>query len=87
MNNSTLFTLNWRDALKGLVMAFLSAALTGIYQLINDGMLLDWAHLKPCVITGVGAMVAYLLKNFVTNSDSKILKKELPEQPVNDKKL
>ena len=73
---SNLFNINLKDLLKGAVLAFLTSIATGLYHLVDLGeiqMLFEWAALKPILLTGLGAFLAYLLKNFITNSDDKIL--------------
>jgi hypothetical protein len=75
-------SIGWKDILKGLVMAFLSAILTGIYQLLQTGAIFNWPTLKPVLLVGVTAMVAYIIKNFFTNSQNQLLvteKKATPE--------
>ncbi len=68
---STLFTINWRDVLKALAVAFLTAFVTAIGQAVGvDGGTLhfptgaEW--INALKIAG-GAAVAYLVKNFFTN--------------------
>jgi hypothetical protein len=77
MNQSPYFSLNWQDALKGFVVAAITAALGIIAQSIDAGHVLPTlAELKAAGIAGLGAGVAYLLKNLFTNSGGKLAKKE-----------
>jgi len=66
------------DFIKGLIMAILTALVTGVYELVQSGWVLtfDWLTFKPIVMAGVGAALAYLIKNFFTNSTGEILKAE-----------
>ena len=73
---SNFLSLGWKDILKGLVMAFLSALLTGIYQLFQTSSALNWITIKPVVFVAIGAMLSYLIKNFFTNSQDQLLTKE-----------
>ena len=76
---SNFLSLNARDFIKAIVMVFISALLTGFYQLLQGGAAFNWVTLKPVVLSSVAAVVAYLLKNFFTNSDDKFLKNEPPQ--------
>lgn len=70
--DSTFFKLNLKDFGKGLLVAVLSAVITYLYQAVQNGSL---ATIDPSVLlqVAVGALLAYLLKNLVTNSDGKVL--------------
>ncbi len=73
---SKLFTLNWRDLLNGLLIAFLTALLTGIINILGSGAVFDWIHFKPILIAGASAACAYLLKSLSTNSQNQLFTKE-----------
>ncbi len=71
---STLFTLNWRDFIKGLVMAVVVPVLVTIQESLSAGnIVFDW---KTIGISSLAALVGYLLKNFLTN-DVKSAQKTL----------
>jgi len=75
--NSNFFSLNWLDLAKGLLVAVIGAILTGVYQAIQAGALAwTWLFWQPIVLTGVGAGIAYLIKNFFSNSAGEPLKGE-----------
>jgi len=62
---SEKFSLQWRDALKSLVMTVITAVLTSIYEAVQkEGDLanLNW---KVIVTTAIIAGVGYLIKNGV----------------------
>jgi len=72
-----LFKINFKDIALGSLMAFLSASLTGLYQLLSAGTLpSSFSEIKPVLIVGTAAFVAYIIKNFFTNSEGNLLKKE-----------
>jgi len=73
---SKLFTLDWRDLVSGLFIAFLTAILTGIIELLGNGVAFDWIHIKPVLIAGISATLAYLLKSLSTNSHNQLFTKE-----------
>ena len=73
---SKLGTLDYRDILNGLLIAFLAAMIDGIIKILNSGAVFDWPHLKPVVIAGVSAALSYLLKSLMTNSRNQLLRKE-----------
>ncbi len=71
MKQSPLFTLNWNDALKGLLMAVITPALFLIQQALENGQFVfNWKQIGMAAIAGG---VAYLAKNFFT-----------PAQPVKE---
>jgi len=76
MNNSPFGKLNLRDLINGLVVAFLTASLTGLVQILDSGVLPSLVELKSAGIAGVVASLAYLLKNLVTNSQGEVAKVE-----------
>jgi hypothetical protein len=69
---STFLNLNARDFFKGLVMVLVTALVTGLYELLQNGSPFDWPNLKVVLIASVGAGVAYILKNFFTNSQGEL---------------
>jgi len=73
---SPFFRLNWQDILKGLVTAFFSALVTGVYELLKTGGVIDWITIRPILISSVASMLGYLIKNLFTNSEGKLFKKE-----------
>jgi hypothetical protein len=73
---SKLFTLDSRDILHGLFMAFLTALLTGIIDMLGKGTVFDWPTLKPVLIAGVSAALSYLLKCLATNSRNQLFTRE-----------
>lgn len=72
MSNSPFGKLNLRDLINGLVVAFLTASLTGLVQILDSGVLPSLAELKSAGLAGVVASLAYLLKNLVTNSQGEM---------------
>lgn len=77
MKNSSLFSFNVRDLVKGFLMAIIGVVITGLYTSVQAGSFpLTWIEWAPIVKVGLGAGLAYILKNFFTNSDDKFLIKE-----------
>lgn len=73
---SKFLNLDIKDAINGFVVAFLSAALTGIIATLDSGSLPSVAELKSAGVIGLTAGLSYLLKNVLTNSNGELLKKE-----------
>ena len=73
---SKFLNLDVKDAINGFIIAFLSAALTGIVTTLDSGVLPNVAELKQAGVIGLTAGLSYLLKNLVTNSKGDILKAE-----------
>lgn len=82
MNKSPLLTLNWRDAIRGTLLAAITMIIGIVYKMIEAGAFpADWDTWNGILISSAGAGLSYLLKNFMTNSDDKVLKKEEPRYP------
>jgi hypothetical protein len=73
---SKLGTLDTRDLLNGILIAFLTALIDGIIKLLGSGVAFDLPHLQPILIAGISAALAYLLKSLSTNSHNQLLTKE-----------
>lgn len=75
--SAAIFSLDWHDALKGLIMAVLSALITALYNGVIAGNFPDtWIEIKPILLIGIGAGLAYAIKNFFTNSQDDFMTKE-----------
>lgn len=82
--NSKFLNLQINDLWKGLIVAVATALLTGIYNGIESGTIaFTWIWFKPIVLSSVGAGIAYILKNMLTNSEGKILKGEPKNETEN----
>lgn len=73
---SKIFTLDLRDLINGLFVAVLTALLTGVIEILGNGAIFDWVHIKPVLIAGLSAACAYLLKSLSTNSRNQLFSKE-----------
>ena len=74
---SQLFSINWADAIKGFILAVISALVTGVYQAIQTGGIsFTWAFWQPIVYISLSAGLSYLIKNFLTNGSDKFLSAE-----------
>jgi hypothetical protein len=72
--NSTLFTLDNKDFIKGLLVAVLSSVITILYNTIQTGSLtFDWKAIGTMALTSA---LGYILKNLLTNSTGEFLKKD-----------
>lgn len=73
---SKLFTIDTRDLINGLFVAFLTAMLTGIIEILGNGAVFTWVTLKPVLIAGISAALSYLIKSLATNSHNQLFTKE-----------
>lgn len=73
---SNFLNLDLQDLTKGFVVAFFSAALTGIVAILETSQLPQISDLKAAAIVGLTAGLSYLLKNVLTNSQGQMLKKD-----------
>jgi len=67
-----MFNLNLKDVIKGVVVAVLSAVLSGLYQALTAQMVIDP---KQLLLVGLTAGLGYLLKNVFTSAVGKFLGK------------
>lgn len=69
---STLFSLNLKDALRGLIIAILTPVFVIIQQSVTAGTLVfDW---KAITIAAIGGFLAYITKNFLTDTTKDAVK-------------
>jgi hypothetical protein len=73
------FNLNWRDAARALIMAVLGAAFVTLQQLIDTGAELNKGSFKLIGMSAITAGVAYVIKNFFSNSEGTFLGKDKPK--------
>ena len=73
---SKFLTLDLKDFTRGLLIAFLTALLTGVINILDTGAVFTWITLKPVLIAGISAALSYLLKCLATNSQDQLLKRE-----------
>lgn len=76
MNQSSFFSINWKDFGKAVIVAFLTAFVQSLIVVIDGGALPTVSQIKAAAISGAIAAAAYLLKNLLTNSDGQPLKKD-----------
>jgi hypothetical protein len=74
--SSKFLKLNSRDFINGLIVAILCSFLTGFYQLIANGGMINWITVKPVVIAAIGSGIAYLTKNLLSNSKGQFMRGE-----------
>lgn len=82
---SKLYIINWKDLAKGFVTSFFTAVLTALVVFINTGTFptnLEFIGIfKIAFLSGA----AYLIKNFLTNSEDEFLTKEFKVVPKTKK--
>lgn len=77
MKKSKLFSLNFRDFSRGLIVAILAAVLQLLQMVLLDPSLYSFkAVLTRVGWTALTAIVGYLLLNLSTNSTGEILTKD-----------
>ena len=70
--------LSGQDFIKGFIMAVLTVVVSGLYTSLSatPPHLPTWAELQTIGLMGLAAGLAYLTKNWLTNSNDEFLKKE-----------
>lgn len=71
---SNLYSLNYADFAKGIALAIMAAVLSWFLQAIDapgfSVSTIDWNEISRIAVS---AGVAYLLKNYLSTSDGKIM--------------
>lgn len=81
MKATGLFSLGMKDVIKGFLVTILTSVLSSVVAILNAGTIpTDLASWKPTLIAGISAGLAYIAKNFLTNSNDEFLKKETPTE-------
>ena len=62
---SNLWNLKQNDYIKGLFIAVITAVLTLVMQMLQNGLSIDW---KQVGLTAIIAMLGYLIKNLSTDN-------------------
>lgn len=75
---SKFLTLDLKDFLRGLLIAFLTAVIAGVINILDTGAVFTWITMKPVLIAGVSAALSYLLKCLATNSQDQLFRREAP---------
>jgi hypothetical protein len=73
---SKFLTIDTRDLITGLFIAFLTAFLTGILKIFETGSALNWLTIKPLLIAGLCAAISYIIKSLMSNSKDELFTKE-----------
>jgi len=73
---SKFLKLDLKDFSRGLLIAFLTAVLTGVINILDNGAVFTWVTIKPVLIAGISAALSYLLKCLATNSQDQMFKRE-----------
>lgn len=73
---SKFLTLDWKDFSRGLLIAFLTAVITGIINILDTEAVFTWMTIRPVLIAGISAALSYLLKCLATNSQDQMFKRE-----------
>jgi hypothetical protein len=73
---SKFLTLDVRDFIQGLIIVIFCTFITGFYQLIANGGVINHETMKPVIIAAIGSGVSYLTKNLLTNSKGQLFKSE-----------
>lgn len=74
--NSSFLKLKKADFWKGLVVAILTAAVTALSSAIASATDFASFNWQSVVLAASGGFVAYILKNFFTNSEGQTFKPE-----------
>lgn len=76
--DSGIYKLQWKDLLKGFILAVLTSVVTIITTTIEAGSLtFDWPLIGK---TALLAAIAYVVKNFLTSNTGDFMGKDKPTQ-------
>lgn len=70
VTTSSLFNLDWKDALKGAIISAITGPITIILESLNAGTFkIDWTHVGTVALA---AFLSYILKKFLSPAEIKI---------------
>jgi len=74
---SIIGLINSNDLVKGAIVVIITAILTAILKgLQTQTIQFTWLYFAPIVYSALTAGIAYILKNWLSNSEGKFLKAE-----------
>ena len=73
---SDFLKINVRDLVKGSIVAVLAVLTSSLVTILEGGALPTLEQLKKIGLIALTAGVSYLIKNFLTNSQDEVMKKE-----------
>lgn len=76
MKHSKHKTLNWHDIANSMLMLIGTSILAGIAGSLNQGVLPNTEQLGSYIALGLSAGITYLIKQWNTNTDGSVFKKE-----------
>lgn len=76
MNNSSFGSLNRKDLINGVVIAFLAAFVGSLVELLKGGSFPSWEQLKGVGLVSLTAALSYIVKNLFSNSQGETFTKE-----------
>jgi len=87
MKTSNLYSFSLRDFVKGFILAILTVIASGLYTCLTPSAatelhaaipphLPSFIEIKQFALSGLGAGMIYLLKNFFTNNNDQFLKSD-----------
>jgi hypothetical protein len=75
--DSKLFSINLKDFGRGAIVVIFTAVLGFLYQLIQDkGLHITTADMQELLKVAITVFIAYLGKNFFSNSDGQFGRSE-----------
>lgn len=80
---SKFFSLNFRDLLKGMIVAALTVVVTALATSLQSQSLPTLEQWKQIGMMALASGLSYFLKNFLTNSEDKFLQPDpQAQEPV-----
>lgn len=73
---SSFLNLDLKDVGRGVLIAVLTAVLGSVLPILESGQLPTMEVLRTIGIASVAAGLSYLLKNWLTNSQDKLVQSE-----------
>jgi len=77
VEKSEIGKLNGKDLIKTVIMTLLGTVMSSIVVLLNSGDQLTLESFKIALLGGLVTGVTYLTKNWLSNSEDKLLIKEV----------
>lgn len=77
---SAFLTIDWKDAIKGLIVAVITAVISALLAILKTGQFPTPADWQQIGIIALTAGLSYILKNWLTSSDDKFMTPEVKKE-------
>jgi hypothetical protein len=79
---SEYFRLNWYDFSKGMIVSVITAIITALYKISEEGRFPNGSDLETVAKVALAALLSYLVKNLFTDSTGTVASTERQKRKI-----